>query len=238
MIDFHSHILPGIDDGSANVSESIMLLQMLAEQGVDTVVATPHFYANHESLSHFSARRQASFDSLKSQLPEGAPSILLGAEVRYYEGISRLNGLESLCIEGSKLLLLEMPMGKWTEYMIRELIDLSCSAKIKIVLAHVERYWNLQSRTVWDRLLDSDILMQVNASFFNRFSTRRNAIKLLANGTVHLIGSDCHNLTDRAPQMQKALDRIERKLGIGFVTYLNDYTHELLLQSQPIYHKS
>lgn len=238
MIDFHSHILPGIDDGSANVPESVALLQMLAAQGVDTVVATPHFYANHESISRFLARRKASFDSLKEKMPADAPNVLLGAEVRYYEGISRLNGLESLCIEGSKLLLLEMPMEKWTEYTIRELIDLSCSAKIRIVLAHIERYWSLQNRAVWDRLLECDLLMQVNASFFNRFGTRRKAIKLLANGTVRLIGSDCHNLTDRAPQIQKAFDRIQRKLGIEFVTHLNDYTHELLLESQPIYHKS
>ena len=79
-------------------------------------------------------------EALKPQLPENAPRILLGAEVRYYQGISRLEGLKKLTVEGSKLLLLEMPMGVWTESMVRELVELSGKSSVRIVLAHVERY--------------------------------------------------------------------------------------------------
>ena len=53
MIDWHSHVLPALDDGSRSVDESLALLRMLSEQGVDTVIATPHFYADRESLSSF-----------------------------------------------------------------------------------------------------------------------------------------------------------------------------------------
>ena len=53
MIDWHSHVLPALDDGSRSVDESLALLKMLSEQGVDTVIATPHFYADRESLSSF-----------------------------------------------------------------------------------------------------------------------------------------------------------------------------------------
>lgn len=232
MIDFHSHILPGVDDGSANVEESIALLNLLADQGVECVVATPHFYANHESVEEFLSRRQAAYNTLKSNLPECSPQIVLGAEVRYYEGISRMSNLRSLCMEGSKLLLLEMPMGSWTEYTIRELIDISCSTGVKLVLAHVERYWTSQKRSVWDRLLDNDILMQVNAGFFNRFGTRLKAINLLATHTVHLIGSDCHNLTDRQPKIRQAFDRIEKKLGAGFVSRMNEFSSSLLVNGR------
>ena len=119
MIDFHSHILPGIDDGSKDVAESLAMLSALKEQGVDTVVATPHFYANHHSVEEFLRRRQKAMDRLSAELSEGAPTIVLGAEVRYYEGISHLQNLESLCIGDSKLLLLEMPFYKWTEYTVR-----------------------------------------------------------------------------------------------------------------------
>ena len=109
MIDFHSHILPGMDDGSKNIEESLALLRMLAEQGVKKVVATPHFYANDESVEKFLARRQQSYESLRAALPAGMPEILLGAEVRYYQGISRLKELKELCVQGSNLLLLERP---------------------------------------------------------------------------------------------------------------------------------
>lgn len=228
MIDFHSHILPGIDDGSADIDESLALLEMLSRQGVDTVVATPHFYANHTSVEAFLSRRQDAYNRLKTVLTDGAPKIMLGAEVRYYEGISRMRDLRSLCIEGTRLLLLEMPMGHWTEYVIRELIDLSCSG-VTLILAHVERYYAAQSRSAWNRLLDSDILLQVNASLFLRFGTRRKAVRMLAKGEIQLIGSDCHNLTDRKPRMDEAAAYIEKRLGDGFISQMNEYTARLLV---------
>ena len=229
MIDFHSHILPGIDDGSKDVTESLAMLSALKEQGVDTVVATPHFYANHHSVEEFLRRRQKAMDRLSAELSEGAPTIVLGAEVRYYEGISHLQNLESLCIGDSKLLLLEMPFDKWTEYTVRELIDLSCRSRIRLVLAHIERYLRMQDSSVWDRLLDSGILMQVNASFFNEFRTRRKAVRMLSDYTVRFIGSDCHNMIDRPPQMKKAFDLIQKKLGEDFLNQLNDFASSLLV---------
>ena len=228
MIDFHSHILPGIDDGSENVSESLQMLALLKEQGVDTVVATPHFYANHCSVEEFLTRRNRSYQALQESLSADAPTILLGAEVRYYEGISHLRELPAMCIGNSKLLLLEMPMSKWTEYTVKELIDLSCRGDIRLVMAHIERYLRMQSPAVWDRLLESEILMQSNADFFVDFRTKRKALRMLAQQCVHLIGSDCHNLTDRAPKIQQAYDRIANKFGEGFVNQMNDFASKLL----------
>ena len=138
MIDWHTHILPGMDDGSRDVAESISLIKMQVSQGIDTVVATPHFYANDETINSFLDRRKKSLELLKSELPDTSPKILLGAEVRYYQGISRMADLNALRIENSKLILLEMPISTWTEYMIRELIEISGKSEVKIVLAHVD----------------------------------------------------------------------------------------------------
>ena len=60
MIDWHSHILPGMDDGSKDPEESIAMLDMLEQQGIDTVIATPHFYANEETTEEFLGRRKVS----------------------------------------------------------------------------------------------------------------------------------------------------------------------------------
>lgn len=228
IIDFHSHILPGIDDGSQSVAESLELLNIQKEQGVEIVAATPHFYANHVSVEEFLRRRQRAFSELSAALPDDAPRIVPGAEVRYYEGISRLNDLNSLRLGNSKLLLLEMPTSVWTEYTVRELIDLCNHSQLRPVLAHIERYLRLQKPQVWDRLLDSGMLMQVNASFFSDFRTRRKAMRMLAYGEAHLIGSDCHNLTDRPPELQKAYDLIRKKLGEEFVDQMNDFAGSLL----------
>jgi protein-tyrosine phosphatase len=98
-----------MDDGSKRVQESLELLSMLSAQGVDTVIATPHFYANDESVDRFLERRAECYGRLCDALPDGVPKMLLGAEVSYYPGISRLEGLSRLCIEGTDILLLEMP---------------------------------------------------------------------------------------------------------------------------------
>ena len=86
MIDWHSHILPAMDDGSRCVEESIEMLDLLAEQGVSCVIATPHFLANEESVDRFLQRRRASYDALMQAVSENHPTVLCGAEVKYYAG--------------------------------------------------------------------------------------------------------------------------------------------------------
>lgn len=228
MIDWHSHILPGMDDGSHDAAESISLVNMQGSQGIDTVIATPHFYANDETVDSFLDRRKKALELLKIELPEGPPEILLGAEVRYYQGISRMDGLKALRIEGSKLLLLEMPMSAWTEYMIRELIEMSGRSSIKIVLAHIERYLSLQTQNTWNRIRECGILMQANASFFTSFSTKRKALTLLKEDNIHFIGSDCHNVASRPPQIGKAFEIIQKKLGEDYIHQMNEYGYSLL----------
>ena len=96
MIDFHSHILPGIDDGSRNVKMSLGMIEELSRQGVDTICATSHFYVTQRTPEHFLERRQEAYELLEPVLPDNAPRILLGAEVLYFPGISRLESLPSL----------------------------------------------------------------------------------------------------------------------------------------------
>lgn len=69
-IDFHTHILPGIDDGSRNVEMSLRMLAAQREQQVDEIVATPHFYAQKDSVEEFLLRRQCSYEKLKTKMAE------------------------------------------------------------------------------------------------------------------------------------------------------------------------
>lgn len=228
MIDWHTHVLPGMDDGSRSVEESLSLLRMLAQQGVHIVMATPHFYAGSESVDAFLARRKTAYDNLQQAFPADTPEILLGAEVRYYPGISRLADLKRLRIEGTKLLLLEMSMERWTEYTVRELVELASSGDLSLILAHVERYRSLQSSDVWNRLYESGIRMQVNAGFFIGLPTKRKALALLRDGGIHFLGSDCHNLKTRPPRVGKACEMIRKKFGDEFLAEWNDYGEAVL----------
>ena len=119
-------------------------------------------------------------------------------------------------------------MSRWTESMIRELIELSGKDGICLLLAHIDRYVSLQSRAVWGRLLDNGILMQTNASFFAAFTTRRKALSLLGEGYVHVLGSDCHNMTSRPPQIGKAFDVIQKRFGADYLSQMNEYGYSLL----------
>lgn len=227
MLDFHTHILPGVDDGSRNVDESMQMLARMKEQGVSQVVATPHFYADDESVEAFLARRETAFQSLKDR-PEDSPEILLGAEVRYYEGISRMPDLKKLRVQNSRLLLLEMPFRPWSEYAVREVIDIACQGGITPVIAHVERYLFLQRKDVAARLLNNGVLFQVNSTFFTGWRLRRRAMNMLRQGQIHFVGSDCHNLYDRPPNISEAFSLVGRRFGSEFADAFAGHGRELL----------
>ena len=234
MIDFHSHILPGIDDGSRNVKMSLGMIEALGRQGVDTICATSHFYVSQRTPEHFLERRQEAYELLEPVLNEDAPRILLGAEVLYFPGISRLESLPKLCLEGTDVLLLEMPFTEWQEYWVREVQDLALSGEFTILMAHIERYYARQPKKVWDRLLELDVLMQANADYFLqqdsifRFRNRNSAVKLLREGRIHLLGTDTHNLTSRPPRMAEARAVIREELGKRALERIDELGEEII----------
>lgn len=217
MIDWHTHVLPGMDDGSQSVAESLEILHALREQGIDRVVATPHFYADNESVQQFLARRDQAYRSLQEQLSADLPRIWLGAEVRYYAGISRLAELEQLRIQPTPLLLLEMPTERWSTSVLNELYYLGSMRGIQLVIAHIDRYQALQPHGTVEALCESGILMQVNASAFEGWLGRRATLRQLRNGQLAFIGSDCHNMTNRRPHIGAAYRHIGAALGDSFV---------------------
>ncbi len=229
MTDFHTHILPKIDDGSKSSDESIKMLKESARTGISRVVATPHFNANHWSVEDFVKIRESSYRAVEEKLSPEMPEIRLGAEIQYYEGISRLEKLRDLCIEGTNILLLEMPVDKWSSFAMNELSELSCRGDLRLVLAHVDRYLGYQSLKTFQELSNRGILMQLNAEAFNSFFTRSKALKMLKEGMVQFIGSDCHDLVKRPPNMDKALAVIEKKLGARFIRELKEIGNSLFL---------
>ena len=236
MIDWHSHILPNMDDGSKSLDESLKLLELLSSQDVDTVVATPHFYAENERLDSFLARRTESLDRLRSGLGSEsripAPSVISGAEVRYYKGISRLEGLEKLKVERSRLLLLEMPFERWSDYVLKEVEEISRSGIVSVLLAHIDRYYGFVDLSVFDRLRQNGVDLQINAEAFDSFFDRAKAYKMIRSGLARFLGSDCHNLDTRAPKIGIAFDYIRKKAGKEFLYGMNKFGHSLFVIKQ------
>ena len=211
MVDLHTHILPGMDDGSKSIRESISMLQEQVRQGVTQIVLTPHFYAYENSPEEFLRRRAASYERLRCSLPARMPELHLGAEVQYFEGICQMENIHTLCVDGNSVLLLEMPFRPWTSRTVMDVVELSRRADLQIILAHVERYSHWAPKEVWPLLRRSGVLMQSNADYFLDWKTRRKAVQMYRNGEIHFIASDCHNMTTRPPNLGKAMAYIQSR---------------------------
>lgn len=221
MIDIHSHILPGIDDGSQSISESLEMLRLSRQQGVTKIFATPHFSAVKENPTAFLSRRQASAAQLDPD-PETMPQLGLGAEVAYFSGMSRCKELQDLCLEGTDLLLVEMPFIPWTDRIVSDVCAIRQQLGLMPVLAHVERYSRGSQMGRYRDLLLQEALFQCNAEYFLRMGTKTKALRQLRRGEIHLLGSDTHNLTSRAPKLGEAAAVIRQKLGEEALSRLND----------------
>lgn len=216
IADVHSHILPGMDDGSASLEESAAMLAMLKAQNISWVAATPHFYPNRDHLQHFLERRAKAAEELKAFLGEKEDTIpfILGAEVYYYPGMSDSEALKELTFGSSPYILVEMPMSPWTDAMFLELARIREKQDLIPVVAHVDRYIRpLHHHGIPARLEKLPVLVQANASFFLRKSTRSMALRMMKKGQIHLLGSDCHNTVQRPPRLGEAVEVIRRKLG-------------------------
>ena len=224
MIDFHTHILPGIDDGSRDIRMTEAMLREEQRQGVDLVVATPHFYAGRTSLSSFMEKRAEAArqtERLREQKDGKLPEVLSGAEVCYFPGIGEARSVAELCVSGTRTLLLELPFLQWDEAVLRDTEALIEKQGLAVVLAHVERYIGLQKdRRIWNRLMELPLIPQINAGSFLkkggllRLGRVRNFCMDFLSGHPDLIvGSDCHNMDDRPPVLAKAREEIEAELG-------------------------
>lgn len=231
MIDFHSHILPKIDDGSKSSDMSVEMLNISFQQGITHIVATPHFYLReNKGVQDFIDYRISSLKALEKKLENcPTPEIILGAEVYYFRGMSEFENLDKLCIENTNYLLLEMPFERWNDKILNDVDNIHIKRNIVPVIAHLERYIQFQKGTDYiERLVGLGFPIQVNADFFNNFFTRGKAIKLLQSGIVKLLGSDCHNLDSRRPNLGQACDIIRKKVGNDALENITDFSKKIL----------
>ncbi|MBO7475239.1 MAG: capsular polysaccharide biosynthesis protein [Ruminococcus sp.] len=208
LTEYHCHVLPGLDDGSQNLGTSLAMLEMMKDQGVKRVVFTPHFYYHkEESVDSFLERRQAAFEILKERSP--IKNMLLGAEVAVENGISDVKDIEKLAIEGTSIMLMELPYRKYEQWMSEEMYNISVEYGIDIMLAHVHRYVDYCTEDEIESLINSNAIMQVNNDAFSHIKEKKLAKRIIDECDSFVFGSDAHNIDDRMPNW----DVLKRKVG-------------------------
>lgn len=232
LTDFHSHCLPNMDDGAANVQMAVAMLRSSAEQGVTRVMATPHFYIGQHSAADFFRERKRAYEELKPHLTEGMPEIKLGAEVLIREGISRYD-LHPFCLEDTDILLVEMPFSRPPVWLLEELENLVNRQNLTLMFAHLDRYLPWYSHNSFEMLMDMpDSIMQVNASSIADKQYFGSLTRHLPDTRRMVMGSDMHNMDHRAPRMAQAVKVMSKhRIGRHWLDRIAWTTQHLELQA-------
>ena len=205
-IDFHSHILPGVDHGCASTEEFTAQLALMRSSGVDVAVATPHFYPSQVSVASFCEAVDSSLASIQSIRKDiTAPELCVGAEVLLCDNIHRMPQLEKLCIRGTNVLLIEFPFQGVNSLMF-ETVEELIHQGYTVVLAHVDRYLPALGDG-FNSLLEDGAYAQINATALLSVFGRKKLLPFLQSDRLVAFGSDLHGTDPKRCQAFAALSK-------------------------------
>lgn len=212
--DIHTHILPGMDDGSKSSDESLKMIDKLLSQGVNNIIFTPHYYSDRESIESFLERRTESFAKIENRLPEDV-NVKLASEVYVSDYLFNREDITPLCIAGNRYILLEFPFfSSFHERSLDQLRAIMYDYKVKPILVHIERYKKLlDSMGAIERLVRLGCLLQVDLAAIGEPSTFRKLTKLFDKNLISLVATDCHNMIKRTPDFTTGVKALNARYG-------------------------
>ena len=202
---------------------------MSSAQRIAVMIATPHFYPMHDRVEDFLQRRNEAHERLQSCLTADMPKIILGAEVAFFKGISRADKLEAMTVENTKLLLLEMPFATWSDEDIEEVRILAENRGFTVMLAHVERYFSIrENRKKMQELLRLPVIVQINSGSLLDWKKREKIVRMFQDGQAHVLGSDCHGVFRRSPNLLAGREVLKKRLGQDILDDIDQTGYRLL----------
>lgn len=231
FIDIHSHILPGVDDGSDSLETSMRMLKCAAADGILKIILTPHNKPGHRHM-HFS-KMPAKVEELCNMMREEDINIELhmGNELYYRNGLlDELENGTAKTLAASNYVLVEFNPMEDYDYIRNGIYSLLMGGYYPI-LAHAERYQNVCAKKYRiNDLIEMGCYIQVNAgSVMGKFGqkTKRIVKNMLKRQIIHFIATDAHDLGKRAPSLSKCADYVSKKYG-------EDYSEKLFYEN-PLY---
>ena len=218
MIDIHSHILPGIDDGARSMDEALRMSEMALADGIKTIVATPHHMKGvYENTKGVISAELARF---KEVLKENGVDldVLPGSDVSLEDGLAGAirAGTIMTINDGGKFLLLELPTFFQPHQVKEQIFKLKLRGIVPII-SHPERNPRLMEEidTLYDLITMGALVQITGEALSGRMggNIRGNAFKLLKLGMVHVIATDSHNTSSRPPVLSRARDAAAAVVG-------------------------
>lgn len=213
MIDFHSHIIPKIDDGSSSFEETLEMLKIAKNDGVDAIVATPHFVPGRfeneykDILNHIK--------TLNEYIKNENINITIYPSQEVYITRSTLKYLNEGLIgtlNDTRYIQIELPFFELPDYTFDIIYELRIKNLIPI-LCHPERYaFIINSLENINKFIDEGCLFQINSgSILGHFGkeVQKTAKMLIENNIIDVLGSDAHNSKNRLPKIKDAFDKVK-----------------------------
>lgn len=233
--DFHSHILPGIDDGAQSVQDSLKMLDMMGssfKDGTHYVVATPHFKAREitdDIIDSYIEERNDAFNVLKTEMPDKSNQIILGSEVALSRDLTECDNVGKLVMGKSDIIMLEMPFLPYKPWMYDVVANIRYTHKLVPMIAHFERYISIYRRDDYAELFEfPDAIFQFNASSLKVRKLRKLIFAALESGIPLVMGSDCHDIKSRVPDYANGLKILEKKLPEDAFHYFLEMNENIL----------
>ncbi len=232
VYDLHSHILPGIDDGSKNLEVTLSMLEEERTQGVSHIAFTPHFYAQKTAFHQYLIDRADAYEKVKSAMAERDMDldVKLAAEVYYFKGMGRSDILHQLCLEGTDYVFVEMPFCQWEEDVYSDIKNILNVLQLKVMVVHIERYYPFQKdKSIWREVFSLPVIPQVNTGCFFDFKEKRIATKFIKKDYPLVLGSDCHNMRNRKPNLLEGRNFLEKKFGASYLADVDERSEKIWL---------
>lgn len=239
MIDIHSHILPGVDDGARTIEDALAMGRAAVDEGITTIVATPHHKnGSYDNPTHqiLAAVEQLNELFIKEHLPL---KVLPGQEVRVTgELLKDYETGEIVPLAGdSRYVLIEFPANHVPKYAEQLLFDVQLKGLVPVI-AHPERNAEIAERPDFlYQLVKKGALVQLTAaSIAGHFgkNIKKLSLQLIEANLAHVIASDAHNTTNRSFRMREAYKTMEKEFGISTV-YMLQENAELMIRNETVY---
>lgn len=237
IFDIHCHILPGVDDGAKTAGSTKRMLKMASEEGIDAIVATPHFTCGMdvEKVQEIKDLYVAVRKWWKQKEP--SKELYLGNELMYSEGL--VQALEegiAMTMNDTRYVLVEFPVYVELTYVQKAIQRLQYAGYIPII-AHIERYKYLQDRKKIQELVDMKVYIQVNVSSIigsHGLMTQHRIMSYIKGGLVHFIATDAHGSKARPPEIKQCVQYLEKKLGAAKVHQILEENPAKMLRGEEL----